>query len=179
MTACESKEKEPATTPAPNKVVENKDKTDNQDNTDNKDNTDSNEGNKDNDSTQAISSLAEFYEDFKSKVELEPLFEAPDDFVLNYFGIDKASLDDSIFYIAESEISTETLIIVKTNVNNKEEVENSLNTYIENKKNELRDYLPQQYEIADKAGVCTKGDYMYLVMSENADSAKEYIEQNL
>ena len=47
---------------------------------------------------------------------------------------------------------------------------------MDEKRSEMQDYLPEQFEIVDKSSVKSKGNYVYLVISGQADSILQIIE---
>ncbi len=119
------------------------------------------------------------YDKITEEVELNAPMIVPDDFISNYYGIDVSGLDDYLFSMSEAAISAETVAIVKTNADNKEEIRDALQKIIDDKSVEMENYLPDQFEIVSKSSVKEAGDYVYLVISENADTINGIIEAAL
>ncbi len=103
-----------------------------------------------------------------------------DDFISNYYGIDAASLEEYVFSMSEDAAQAETIIIMK--VKNTDDLENlaaSLQTVVDEKKNEMENYIPEQFAIVEKSKVQTKDNYIWLVISDNADAVTDIIESGL
>ena len=54
-----------------------------------------------------------------------------------------------------------------------------LQTVVDEKKNEMENYIPEQFAIVEESKVQTKGNYVWLVISENAKTITDIIENNL
>ena len=54
-----------------------------------------------------------------------------------------------------------------------------LQVVIDEKKNEMENYLPEQFDIVAKSSVQTKDNYVWLVISENADAIIKIIEDGI
>ena len=50
---------------------------------------------------------------------------------------------------------------------------------MDEKKNEMENYIPEQFAIVEKSKVQTKSNYVWLVISENAETITDIIENNL
>ena len=55
----------------------------------------------------------------------------------------------------------------------------ALQVVVDEKRSEMQDYLPEQFEIVDKSSVKSKGNYVYLVISEQADAILQVIEKGI
>ena len=60
-----------------------------------------------------------------------------------------------------------------------ESIKAALQVLVDEKRGEMEDYLPDQFEIVDKSEVKTKGNYVYLVISEQADAITKIIENGI
>lgn len=120
------------------------------------------------------------YEAIGQKVDLPSMIEGDDSFISNYYGINPADLDGYVFASAEDATLADSVIIMKAK--SEDAVDNlvaSLNTVIEQKSAEMENYLPEQYDIVAKSSVKTDGTYVYLVISEDADSIESVIQDAL
>ena len=97
------------------------------------------------------------------------LTELDPQYLSNYYGIDTA---DS---------SAETIIIIKSADTSKfDSYKTSFENYKKQKSQELTNYnLPDQAKLVDKSKVVEKGNYLYLVISKNADEIIDTIEKNI
>lgn len=126
----------------------------------------------------AATPLEDIYAEIEEKTELPKMVVLNDNYIANYFGIDLETLEEYVFTNAEEVIYADTVIMMKAKAEtDKEALKEALNTMISHKKAELENYLPEQFKIVEKSEVQVKGDYVYLVISENAADIKAVIEQ--
>lgn len=122
-------------------------------------------------------SISDVYEEITQNVELISPFCWDDEFVSNYYGIDVESLEEYVFSMSEDATSAETIIIMKANDSNKvSELSDCLQVVVDEKKNEMENYLPEQFDIVSKSSVQIKDNYVWLVISDNADTITKIIE---
>lgn len=120
-------------------------------------------------------SCEEIYEEIAAAVELQSPMVVPEDFVANY-GIDFSTVDDYIFVMSELSTSVETIAIFKSEDEaSRESITAALQTFADGKRAEMENYLPEQFDIVDQSSIKTSGEYVYLVISENAQSIEEMI----
>lgn len=125
-------------------------------------------------------SVQDIYGEIGQKVALNSPMILPDDFIMNYYGIDVSTLDEYVFSMSEAAISAETVVILKAkDAGSTSALSASLQTVIDQKRSEMENYLPEQFEIVDKSSVQVKGNYVYLVISENADAISQIIQADL
>lgn len=130
--------------------------------------------------TTSAKSIQEVYQEIEQSVSLHSPQCMDDDFISNYYGIDAASLEEYVFSMSEDAAQAETIIIMK--VKNTDDLENlaaSLQTVVDEKKNEMENYIPEQFAIVEKSKVQTKDNYIWLVISDNADAVTDIIESGL
>ena len=60
-----------------------------------------------------------------------------------------------------------------------EKISEALQVVVDEKRGEMENYLPEQFEIVDKSSVKSKGSYVYLVISEAGDTIVQMIEEEL
>lgn len=122
--------------------------------------------------------LSEIYVEIEEAIELPEMIALNDDYISNYYGIDLGTLEEYLFRNAEEIIYADTVILMKAkdeaSVSGLQEV---LETIITQKKLELENYLPEQFEIVEKSKVETSGAYVYLVISEERNTIIEIIEK--
>lgn len=125
-------------------------------------------------------SIAEIYQEITESVTLKSPQCMDEDFILNYYGIDVASLEEYVFSMSEDAAQAETIIILKVkNADDLETFADCLQTVIDDKKLEMESYLPEQFAIVEKSSVQTKDNYIWLVISDNADAVTDIIENGL
>lgn len=131
-------------------------------------------------SEKAAASIAEVYEKIGEEVTLQSPACMDDDFISNYYGLDTALLEEYVFSISEDAAQAETVIIAKVkDAGDAEQVAESLQAVVEDKKAEMENYIPEQFAIVEKSEVVIKDNYVWLVISENEDSITSVIENNL
>lgn len=125
-------------------------------------------------------SIADIYQEITQSVSLQSPQCMDDDFISNYYGIDAASLEEYVFSMSEDATQAETVIILKVkNTDDVKGLTDSLQTVVDEKKNEMENYIPEQFAIVEKSKAQTKDNYVWLVISENADAIADIIENGL
>lgn len=129
------------------------------------------------DSKESIQSI---YDEIIQTVELNSPMILPDDFISNYYGIDVSTLEEYIFSMSETAISAETIVILKVkDEQSTESVTASLQMIIDQRKAEMENYLPEQFQIVEKSSVQVRGNYVYLVISKQADAISRIIQASI
>lgn len=132
------------------------------------------------DSEKTAKSIEEVYQEIEEKVSLKSPEQMDEDFISNYYGIDVSVLEEYVFSISEDAAQAETVIIMKVkDAGDLEGMAGCLQTVADEKKNEMENYIPEQFAIVEKSEVVTKDNYVWLVISENADSITDIIESGL
>lgn len=130
--------------------------------------------------TAAGKTVSEIYDEITSQVELVQPMLVPDDFISSYYGIDLSALEEYVFSMSETAISAETVAILKAKEGvDPESLTSALQLVIDQKRAEMENYLPEQFQIVDASSVRVKGSYVYLVISENEASIVKIIEDGL
>lgn len=127
----------------------------------------------------AAVSLEDVYARIEQEVSLNSPMTVPEEYIANYFGIDVSAAEEYLFVMSEAATSAETIVIVKTGSENQQAVADALQQVIDQKAAEMEDYLPDQYDIVNKSSVRQAGDYVWLVISENAEAIQAIIEDEL
>lgn len=134
----------------------------------------------DNTDTKTAKSIDEIYQEIGQTVTLQSPQCMDDDFISNYYGIDASMLEEYVFSMSEDAAQAETIIIMKLkNTDDLASLQDSLQTVVDEKKNEMENYIPEQFAIVEKSKVQTKENYIWLVISENADAITDIIESGL
>lgn len=107
-----------------------------------------------------------------SSMTTEPLVSLDDTYISNYYGIDTSLLDGYVFAQSENPKSAETVIMFKCSDETKlNEYVTAVETAVEQKTEELNNYdLPDQAKLASDSKVETVGNFVYVVISSNADA---------
>lgn len=130
--------------------------------------------------TDTQKTIGEIYQEIERSVSLRSPQCMDDDFISNYYGIDAASLEEYVFSMSEDAAQAETIIIMKAkSTDDLPALTDSLQTVVDEKKNEMENYIPEQFAIVEKSKVQTKDDYIWLVISDNADAIVDIIESGL
>ena len=125
-------------------------------------------------------SVKDIYGEITQKVALNSPMVVPDDFISNYYGIDVGSLEEYVFSMSEAAISAETVAILKAkDAGSTAGLSAALQTVIDQKKSERENYLPDQFQIVDKSSVKVNGNYVYLVISDQADAINQIIQAGI
>ena len=125
-------------------------------------------------------SIEEIYTEIQDSVELYSPMEFDDEFLMNYYGIDASLLEEYVFSMSEDAASAEMIVVMKAK--SAEDVDNLsalMQVVVDEKRNEMENYLPEQFAIVEKAEVKTRDNYIWLVISENEDTIKKIIEDGL
>lgn len=124
-------------------------------------------------------SVQDIYGEIGQTVSLNAPMLVPEDYMANY-GIDLSTLDEYVFSMSEAAISAETVVILKAkDAGSTGALSAALQTVIDQKRSEMENYLPDQFQIVDQSSVQVKGNYVYLVISEQADAINRIIQANL
>lgn len=124
--------------------------------------------------------VAELYDEITKQVTVSSAVTLSDDFITNYYGISTDKLEEYVFSMSEEATSAETIAIIKVKDEaDVDEIRGALEVVIDQKRGEMEDYLPDQFEIVDKSSVKTNGKYVYLIISEQADEITSILEEKL
>lgn len=124
--------------------------------------------------------VQEIYNTITQMVTLNSPMIVPDDFISNYYGIDVSTLEEYVFSMSEAAISAETIVLLKAKDGvSTEDLAACLQVVIDQKKSEMENYLPDQFQIVERSSVQIKDRYVYLVISEQADAISQIIQAAL
>ena len=103
-----------------------------------------------------------------------------DSYISNYYGIDASQLDGYVFAAAEDVTQADTVVILKAkDASSVSTLSSQLATVKQQKEAELQDYNPTEYQVAAAGFVKTSGNYVYLIMSNNASAIDQVISANV
>lgn len=103
-----------------------------------------------------------------------------DSYISNYYGIDASQLDGYVFAAAEDVTQADTVVILKAkDTASVSTLSSQLATVKQQKEAELQDYNPTAYQVAAAGYVKTSGNYVYLIMSNNASAIDQVISANV
>ena len=120
--------------------------------------------------------------DIYSKVTsyLPSMVSFDDSYISNYYGIDASQLDGYVFAAAEDVTQADTVVILKAkDASSVSTLSSQLATVKQQKEAELQDYNPTAYQVAAAGYVKTTGNYVYLIMSNNASAIDQVISANV
>ena len=120
--------------------------------------------------------------DIYSKVTsyLPSMVSFDDSYISNYYGLDASQLDGYVFAAAEDVTQADTVVILKAkDAASVSTLSSQLATVKQQKEAELQDYNPTAYQVAAAGYVKTSGNYVYLIMSNNASAIDQVISANV
>lgn len=126
-------------------------------------------------------SVQEIYKDVSAMAEGK-LTELDAQYLSNYYGIDTADLEEYVFAQSDTpESSAETIIILKAKDTSKfDAYRESFENYKKQKSQELTNYnLPDQAKLVNRSQIVENGNYLYLIISQNADEIADAIEKSI
>lgn len=122
----------------------------------------------------------EIYDKIKASYTLPDMYEADDDWLMNYYGIDASMLSDYVFAEADEVHADRVIILNVAEESNVSAVEEKLNAVLDQLQSpEMLSYLPDQADVIKAASIKKKGNTLYLVISADADGIEGIIENGL
>ena len=123
---------------------------------------------------------SEIYEKIKSSYELPEMYEADEEWLMNYYGIDAGMLSDYIFAEADEVHADRVIILTVADEKDMAAVEEKLNAVLRQMNSpEMLSYLPDQADTIKAAGIKKQGNTLYLVISPDAKGIEEIIQNGL
>lgn len=109
------------------------------------------------------------------------LVEMSENYISNYYGINTADLSQYVFAQSDDPTSAETIIIFECDDTEKRETYvESVNNALNQKYDEMSNYdLPDEAKLVKDAKVKTKGNLVYLIISDNADSMNKIVKDSI
>jgi len=127
-----------------------------------------------------IVSVNDIYSDILALEILPEMYLLDDSYIDAYYGIDRTSVSDSVFAVADDTMLADTVIIVKiSETGSASDIEQSFSTINEQRLFEMESYNPEQYARADKAVIKTIGGYVCYIISDDNGAVCTAIENNI
>ncbi|WP_255884486.1 MULTISPECIES: DUF4358 domain-containing protein [unclassified Ruminococcus] len=93
-----------------------------------------------------------------------------EDKIKNVYGFDAADYSEIAAYVNNSGTEQDEIVIVKASSSDKvDAIKEKLQNRMTAKMNSTKNYLPEQYEMISKCEVASKGDYVRMFISPNAE----------
>lgn len=129
-------------------------------------------------------SAEEIYKEMTTKVTLpEAMMEqaASVEYYQNELGLDFSKYANYVCTRSEDFMKAEVIIIIKfaegSSSADKQTAEKALKEYADNQTSVFSTYEPEAAKVAEKAVVATKGDFVYLIMSEKVTELKAVLNE--
>ncbi len=125
-------------------------------------------------------SFSEVEASIESQIDTSSLVWANEQTFKQDYGLNEADYDGVMFYVSANYLEAQELLLVK--VKNDEqllEVEEAIDKRIENRRNDFEGYLPDEVLLLDDAIVTIRGNYIFLVISEDAEAYQQAFIQGL
>lgn len=117
--------------------------------------------------------LSEVFESLKADYNITDMveFKSVDD--LSRYGIKTEDVKEFAGGVNKSGVDQEEIVmILATDADAAQRISEALNNRLESKKNETKNYNPEQYAIMEDCAVDIDNNYVSLFISENADAMK-------
>ncbi len=89
--------------------------------------------------------------------------------LLDYYGIDSATVKDFQVMMNSSGVEQDEIVMIEAvDEDSAKTISEKLNARLEDKKNQMKNYLPDQYAMLQKCSVEQKGLYVYMFLSDDA-----------
>lgn len=104
-----------------------------------------------------------------------PTIDITMDLVDSYFGINKDNVEAVVGKIPAMNVHASMYVILKAKDQKADEVKTQLESYAKNYEDMWATYLPEQYELVKQRRLGAKGNYVYLIIAENAGELEDLI----
>jgi len=116
----------------------------------------------------------------ESQVDFETMTRADDQTIKRDYGINAADYDGVMLYVSTFNLNAQEILLVKVKDESQmQDVEDAVDARIESRKNDFEGYLPEQAKLLDDALVTVKGDYLFMVISEDAGEYQTAFQKSL
>ncbi len=116
--------------------------------------------------------FAEVEEAVESVIDTSTLERADDQTLKRDYGLYAEDYEGVMLYVSTFNLEAQEILLVRVKDGDDAqmlEVEDAINTRIENRRNDFEGYLPEQVLLLDEAIISIRGDYIFLAISENAE----------
>lgn len=87
-----------------------------------------------------------------------------------YYGLNSADYAGVLFYSSEFSISAEEVLIIEANSETQvQEIRDTVETRLENRKEVFSDYAPEQAMMIEQAAIIVRGKYVFVAVSPDAE----------
>lgn len=126
-------------------------------------------------------SLEDIYAKIEAEVELVSPMRPGANLISNVvYGVNVDELVEYVCEMPQVAESGEFIFLAKTNgADQADSLKGALESYKSEQATMMQDYLPAEYDIINESEVVITGDYVYLVISHNADQIISIIESSL
>jgi len=119
------------------------------------------------------------YTEIESTRVLPQMMNVGQDDIENLYGINPSDMKQYVMKISvEGTLADEVILIEVKDSSKAQEIEQKLQTRLDNKAEEAMGYSPEQYDIIMKCHVDTKGNYISMIVSPEAPKLIEIYEEN-
>lgn len=126
---------------------------------------------------KTVKPIAEIYADITAKVTLPELLELDAAETLAYVGIPEAAYSEGVALIPADAVLGDMLFIYHAaDKDSLETIKAKLESFRTQKLNEMNNYIPAEYDKINASEIKTSGDYVWLVVSDDAATILETIE---
>lgn len=124
--------------------------------------------------SNAAKPLSDVFTQIKSEVTLSDMVEFSDVAELDrFYGIAAEDVDQFAGGINNSGVNQEEIVLIKaTGADAAERIRTALSNRYQSKLNETKSYNPEQYAIIEGCSVDADGNYISMILSENAAAIK-------
>ena len=90
-----------------------------------------------------------------------------------YYGLNSADYEGVMLYTAESSMSAQEILLVKTKTTEQaEEVKAAVEQHRANRRNDFDGYAPDQVQLLDEAQISVRGKFVFYAVSPKAETYK-------
>ena len=128
-------------------------------------------------SDKEVKPIADIYADITAQVTLPELLELDDAEMLTYVGISAEAYAEGIALIPADAVLGDMLFLFRaTDKNALETIKTKLAAFRDQKLNEMKNYIPAEYDKINASSIEVSGDYIWLVVSDQSASILGIIE---
>ncbi len=114
------------------------------------------------------------------QVPLEEMHQEGSQMVKRLYGLNVNDYEGVVLYIADSNMDAEEFLLVKlSDASQAETVEAAVQTRIENQENSFEGYGAQQYQLLQDHVLSVQGNYLFFMVHEQAQEAREAFLESL
>lgn len=124
-------------------------------------------------------SVQEIGDKISQSVDLSEMIQLDDKKVQKLYDINPDELDEYWIYISASNISAQEIAVIKVKESSSiESIKDKLSERIEKQSISFKDYLPEEYHLLENHILKTKGNYILLVVSKDADIVEDIFDKS-